>query len=80
MTDTSDGFDWDALEADLGTIETPDDVDDATKLSKIEILDRVNAIDQELRDLSEMLHPRTDRGRELHSLRAALRVTLLNRE
>lgn len=72
----SDSIDWDALEAQLEPDTTEPEVIDITLLGDIELLDSFHAVDRELRGLSEMLHPRTDRGRELHSLRAALRITL----
>lgn len=76
-------IDWDAFEQQMAdavnNVETDTDIVDATTLTDIELLDRFGKIDAELRERSEMLHPRTDRGRELQSLRAALRVTLAER-
>lgn len=80
---SDDGFDWDALEKDVaGQVESPDDVVDVTKLTDLEALTRFHEVTEELKTLPggrEILIPRTDRGRELHSLRAALRVTLAER-
>lgn len=72
----SDSIDWDALESEMAVHPEDEPVIDITALGDIELLDSFHAVDRELRGLSEMLHPRTDRGRELHSLRAALRITL----
>ena len=77
MSDTNDNFDWAALEADLG--EQPIDVIDVTKFDNVELLDRFNQVNNELRTISELHIVRTDRGRELQSLRAALRITLADR-
>lgn len=70
-------FDWSAAEAELDSTEP--EVEDASKLTDMELLSRFAAVDAELRNLSEMLHPRTDRGRELHSVRVSLKVNLVER-
>jgi len=50
-----------------------------TLLSDEALLTDFNAIDEEIKERREVLSPHTDRGRELHSLRAAMVVELRQR-
>lgn len=59
--------------------EEPKGIIDYTKLETIELSRRLNHIKQELFDRKEMMDPRTDEGRDLHSERAAILIELHKR-
>jgi hypothetical protein len=69
--------DFDPSLADL-FVDT-DEVLDVTSLTNSDLLDKYFDCDDKLLALREVRFPRTDRGREIHSLRAALRVEMLHR-
>ena len=50
-----------------------------TLLSDDALLTEFNAVTEEIKERREVLSPATDRGRELHSLRAALNIELRQR-
>jgi hypothetical protein len=52
---------------------------DETKIGDEELRDRFRAITEEIKERREVLSPRTAEGRDLHSLRAAMRVELAQR-
>lgn len=80
MSDTADdGINWDALESDILNLHDEDEVAkivDVTTLSLPELIHRQVEIDDELKSLMELHFPRTERGRELHSQRAAIVIAL----
>jgi hypothetical protein len=69
--------DFDPSLADL-FVDTPEVVD-VVSLADTDLLDKYFDCDDKLLALREVRFPRTDRGREIHSLRAALRVEMLRR-
>lgn len=72
---------FDAIVADLDfAIETPEDVVDATALSDPDLAVTLSRCKQELLKLGEMLSPRSERGRELHSERVSLVVEMRRRK
>jgi hypothetical protein len=66
------------LEAEMGEVDTSD-VEDVTRLEKGELLRRHARVERELRAMGELLQPRTDAGRALHSQRAAHLIELRRR-
>lgn len=70
-----DGDLWKMLE----DVQEPTDVIDVTKLDSNKLLSLHTAIRNELYALGEMMEPTTDRGRELHSTRAACLVEMQSR-
>lgn len=68
-----------AFEAQCADIEV-NDVEDVSKLSDFELLDRYAKIDEELKAMDQLHHPRSQEARELHSVRAAIRIEQLKRE
>lgn len=66
------------LEAQLADIAEPTVVD-VTTLNVAELVTRLEETRQNLFKLGEMLDPKTDQGRELHSTRAALLIELRKR-
>lgn len=73
-----DASDFDAIVANIN-VDEPDDVLDVTTLSRAELAQRYNAARRQLTELNEPVHPLTDRGRQLHSERGALRIELRKR-
>lgn len=72
----------DALFAELeGLFDSVDEVEvvDVTLLGNEELLGRFHELTRKIQDRHEVLAPRTDEGRELHSLRAAMSVELRQR-
>lgn len=55
------------------------EVVDVTKFGDEELLSQFHSITREIKNRHEVLAPRTDEGRELHSLRAAMSVELRQR-
>lgn len=74
-----DDFDWEALEAEF-TTDKAGDVTDVSRLDDASLLNLFNDCNTELGQLREEMEPRTDRGREVHSLRAAARIELARRK
>lgn len=75
----SDDFDWSAYEEQMSDIVDVD-VDNVTELGNEELLTRFHKATEDLRALGQMLRPTTSEGRDLHSMRAALRVELAKRK
>lgn len=71
--------DLDALDAQLADIAPPADVIDFTGCTWGEMANHKHRIDERLYELKEMLTPRTDEGRGLHSQRAAVIVAMRQR-
>lgn len=75
---TTDPFD--AIVADLDfDIEVPEDVVDVTALNDVDLSKLHTRNRQQLLELGEMLAPRTDAGRVLHSERVSLMVEMRKR-
>lgn len=74
----SDDFDWDALENDMRDVVAAEAVN-VTLLRDDELLTRFRDVTEELRVLGQMLRPNDEKGRDLHSMRGALRVELAKR-
>ena len=55
------------------------EVVDVTKLDNDALLTRFHELTEQIKARREVLAPRTDEGRELHSLRAAMSIELRNR-
>lgn len=68
-----------SLESQLADIGPPADVVDFTGCTWAEMCNHKYRIDDRLYELKEMLAPRTDEGRELHSERAALLIAMRSR-
>lgn len=71
--------DFASLAAQLADITPPTDVIDFTGCTWGEMATHKHRIEERLYELKEMLSPRTDEGRELHSERAALIVAMRQR-
>lgn len=76
MTDNDDLFAQ--LEAELGDVVVPE-VEDVSTLDAATLVSRYHAIERELREMGQLLHPRTDKAREHHSLRSAYLIELRRR-
>lgn len=57
-------------------LETPSDVLDVTTLQMSELAIKRSKIIDELTDRGEVMNPRTQRGRDLHSLLQAIRIEI----
>lgn len=68
-----------AFEAQFEDV-TVEGVEDISKLSDFELLDRYAKIDEQLKAMDQLHHPRSQEARELHSVRAAIRIEQLKRE
>ena len=77
MAPDPEDFDWASLEAQLD-FETQE-VLDVTQLNDVDLLSLERTLVEELKAREEMLNVRTDRGREVQSLRAAARIELAKR-
>lgn len=71
--------DEDNVRALLDGLEEPNDIVDVQALSTMELLTYHQAIRKQLYELGEMLEPRTDKGRDLHSQRTACIIELRRR-
>lgn len=60
-------------------IPIPTDVVNVALLNEAELNTRLTQIKQELYNLKEMWHPRTEKGRDLHSQRNAITVEMRKR-
>lgn len=60
-------------------LEVPEGTVDFTEVSSLELSEQYNAARDELLETGEMREPRTERGRELHSIRAATLMELKRR-
>jgi hypothetical protein len=67
------------LEAQLSDVEIPTDVENVKEVSSPDLGEQLAALDRQLSQMGELLHPRTQEGRDLHSKRAALLVEMRNR-
>lgn len=70
---------WDELQNQLEDVAEPEDVIVVKDLNDNELVLRFSSVREELYSLDEMVFPRTDRGRELHSIRSAILVEMSNR-
>lgn len=63
------------------TLDLPDarDIVNVSLLSDVELSSRYNQCRQDLLAIGEMMEPKTDKGRELHSERAAYIVEMRRR-
>lgn len=77
-TNSDDDFDWAAAEDSMREVVAAESTN-VTLLSDMELLDRFQTVTDELRDRHEMLRPTTETGRDLHSVRGAIRVELARR-
>ena len=68
-----------SFEAQFEDTVPADDVDVST-LDDFSLMVRLESIDEELSALGELVAPRTQGGRDLHSLRGAVRIEQLKRE
>lgn len=68
-----------ALEASLGDVPEPTDVENVQEIPLLELQDRLSKIDSTLSTMGELRWPRTQQARDLHSTRAALLVELSRR-
>lgn len=76
---SSDDFvDWSAFEDQMRDV-VAGEVTNVQLLDSAELLNRFRDCTEELKNLGEMLRPSTERGRDIHSMRAALRVELARR-
>lgn len=75
MTTACPGDDFFEIVNGLDLTE-PEEVVDFSKLPTTELLDIYTTVTQDLLGLGETIHPTTDKGRELHSRRAAMSVEL----
>lgn len=64
---------FDEMEFDL---PEPDEVDDVTAMPMEKVIKRYNQLTEELLQIGEALHPRTQYGRDLHSERAAYQLRM----
>lgn len=55
-------------------------VQDISKLDNFKLMVKLEKIDKDLEERGELLFPKTQKGRDLHSVRAAIRIEQLNRE
>jgi hypothetical protein len=69
---------FDAIVADLD-FDVPTDITDVTKLSSKDLAQRYNEVRSALKAINEPIHALTERGRQLHSERGALRIELRRR-
>lgn len=69
---------WSALE-DIFNEFDDGDVIDVTKLDDEALRSQFNSLTEKIKARREVIEPRTDEGRELHSLRAAMSVELRQR-
>jgi hypothetical protein len=80
--ETSDAGDADeifaGLMADLD-LQEPTDVVNVALLDEVELSRRYNAVKQALLEKKEMLHPKTQEGRDLHSERASYLLEMRRR-
>lgn len=60
--------------------DDPTDVEDISKLSDFQLMNRMTEIDNLLKKRGEIMFPDSQRGRDLHSERAAIRILQLQRE
>jgi hypothetical protein len=82
MTPDDDGFDFEALAAEMeAEFGDPNDTDvvNVQRLDTEGLSARYHDVTNELLEMGEALKPRTAEGRELHSLRAALWVEMTHR-
>ena len=66
------------LEAELGDVVVPD-VEDVTTLDTALLLRRYHGVERELREMGQLLHPRSEKAREHHSRRSAYLIELRKR-
>lgn len=59
--------------------DEPPEVVDVNALDTVALSTLYNDIREELMELEEMLEPKSDRGRELHSIRAACVIEMRKR-
>lgn len=79
LSDAGDADDiFAGMMAELDIVE-PTDVVNVALLDEVELSSRYNSCKQKLFELGEMLHPKTQQGRDLHSERAAYLVELRRR-
>lgn len=79
MTDPNDRFD--EIVAGLeDEIVQPEKLISVRDLNDVELSSALNDVRQELLQRGEMHHPTTDKGRGLHSLRAALLIEVRRRQ
>lgn len=75
-----DDFDFDALEAEMReAFPNTTDIVNVQLLDEAELVDRYHAVTNALMERHEALHQTTDEGRDLHSMRTALRVEMSRR-
>lgn len=67
-----------ALEADMQNLDTSNIID-VSKLSILEIADKIAEVTNTLFEMREAIIPRSQKARDLHSLRNALQVELSKR-
>lgn len=68
-----------AMAAQLEGIEAPTDVENVQDLPAPKLTQQLQDIDRTLSKWGELMSPRTEQGRELHSKRVALLVELSRR-
>ena len=61
------------------SFEEPTDVIDVTKLSNVELADKLIEVESTIRDNAWILHPNTQHSRDLHSLRNAIQIEMTKR-
>ena len=69
-----------SIAAQLGDVEIPTDVEDLSELNLLELTNRLEELDAELKSIGELLQTTTECGRELHSRRTAVIVALKTRK
>jgi hypothetical protein len=67
-----------SLELQMADFEFTD-AEDFSKMSNRDLILRLEEIDGELYQLGELMHPKTQAGRDWHSMRAAVVVALHQR-
>lgn len=78
MTPDDDGIDFDALAAEIGEPNVTEVVN-VQLLDDLELSDRYHQVTNDLMERQEALSQHTAEGRDLHSMRAALRIEMARR-
>ncbi len=78
MAPDPDDFDFSDMEAQLSEVEVVATFSVAT-LNDPDLLTKYRDLTEELKNRKEALHPKTETGRELHSLRSSCFVELHRR-
>lgn len=68
--------DFESIARQLADLEEPSDVEDVSRVGIEQLGIRLAGLDRQLADMGELREPKTDEGRQLHSLRAAYLVQM----